>query len=305
MSDPSSEKNMTAAVLFADLVGSTGLYDAKGDKQARQLVGLYLRNLTVQIEQNSGITVKSLGDGILAYFLNIDDAIQAAIDIHQSDSTFNGQTMRSHIGIHYGEIILRKGDIFGDVVNLAARLSDIAKAEQTILSQQAAETTSNIYQDQLRNLGKTRIKGKKEAVNIYEIIVQNDDQTVMFSPDVLQNITLEKTLSLSYNNQQFTLNQNSPTLTIGRDKESGISISSPMVSRHHAKISYHKGHFSFIDQSTNGSYLYSREKNDTAESTIFLRREQSQLADTGIISLGTKKDNNSAEQLIHFSITAK
>ncbi|MCU7834144.1 MAG: adenylate/guanylate cyclase domain-containing protein [gamma proteobacterium symbiont of Taylorina sp.] len=305
MSEILSEKTMPAAVLFADLVGSTGLYDVKGDKAARQLVGLYLANLKQQIQQNSGITVKSLGDGILAYFLNMDDAVQAALDIHQSDSSFNGQTMLSHVGIHYGEIILRKGDIFGDAVNLAARLSDLAKAEQTILSEQAAQSTSDIFQEQLRNIDKTIIKGKKEAINIYEVVIQDDDQTVMFSPDILKKMTLEKSLNLTCQDKHYSLSQTSPALTIGRDKECDISISSPMISRHHAKINYHKGVFTYIDQSTNGSYLYSRKTENAIFVESFLRREQQQLTESGIISVGSQKEKNTADQLIHFSIAVK
>ncbi len=291
------EKNMIAAVFFADLVGSTSLYEAKGDKFARQLVGKYITHLKQHILKNSGITIKLLGDGILAYFSSMDDALQTAIEIHQSDCNFDGQNMLSHIGIHYGDIILRKGDIFGDAVNMAARLSDLAKAEQTILSEQAVQATSDIFQAQLRNIDKTIIKGKKEAVNIFEVVLQTDDQTIMFSPELLKKMTLEKSMQLICQGKNYVLNQSSPALTIGRDKDCDISLTSPMVSRHHAKINYHKGVFIYIDQSTNGSYLYNKNQPE-----ISLRREQNQLSESGLISVGTQQEKNTTQDLIHFSM---
>ncbi len=292
----SAKKTGSAAILFVDLVDSTGLYDSEGDHQARTFVSQYLSHLSEIIQRNTGTVVKTLGDGILTYFAEMDSAIQAAIEIHQNNITLSEHVMLSHIGIHYGDITIRNNDIFGDAVNIASRMVDIAKSGQSIISEQAAAQTGDVFKTQLRQIDHTIIKGKKQAISIYELFSLNDDQTIMYSADLINKSAPERNLKVSYKDQTFYLNQDNLSLIIGRTSDCNISLSSPLVSRHHATITYHKAKFIYTDKSTNGSYI----KDNKQE--LFLRREQTILPDNGVISTGIETEKNSSDKLIYFSI---
>jgi class 3 adenylate cyclase len=291
----SKEKN-SAVALFVDMVDSTGLYEAVGNTEARTMVKHYLQEISYLCEKHQGQVIKTLGDGLLAYFLNMDDALQASVDINQANISLNQKMMLSHIGIDYGEIIFRDNDIYGDAVNVASRMLDIAKSGQTIISEQAYANTGEFFTTQFRHIDNIVVKGKKEAMGIYELLNASDDQTLFFSTDVIDQMASESSLLLSQNKQHIIINHKNPSIIIGRTNECEISINSPMVSRYHAKINYHKGKFIFHDQSTNGSYV------KDSKQELFLRREQCLLSDQGPISLGMITSENNTEALIYFKI---
>ncbi len=113
-----------AAVMFTDIVGYTALM---GDDEQKAFTYL-ARNRDLQkpvIEQFNGRLIKELGDGVMATFNTVSDAVAAAIKIQNDCKSLHLFQLR--IGIHQGEVVFEGGDVFGDTVNIASRIQAIAE----------------------------------------------------------------------------------------------------------------------------------------------------------------------------------
>ena len=126
------------AVLFADVVGSTRLYELLGDQHARELIQLCVEIMRDATERNRGTVIKTIGDEILAIFPTVDDAVNAGGEMQQDigarpELLVQGQHVAIRIGCHFGPVVLENKDIFGASVHTANRMTSQAKAGQIIL----------------------------------------------------------------------------------------------------------------------------------------------------------------------------
>ena len=115
------------AVLFADVAGSTQLYETLGDEAARLLVGNCLQSLSRVTERHGGRVVKTIGDELMCRFPSADAAVTAARvmqEMTRKMSSAGGVTPSIRAGLHYGSMIEEDGDLFGDAVNLAAKFDE-------------------------------------------------------------------------------------------------------------------------------------------------------------------------------------
>ena len=127
--------------MFADVAGSTAMYENMGDDLARERISRALNALISITQRHSGHLVKTIGDEILVYFIDIDNAILAAKSIQESmedDRSPETIGVSIRIGMQYGSTILENDDIFGDTVNVAARVASMAKARQILCTQEIA-----------------------------------------------------------------------------------------------------------------------------------------------------------------------
>lgn len=129
------------ALLFTDLVGFSSWALDAGDEAALELlreVGIAVEG---QIEQRRGTVVKRLGDGVMAAFSEVGDAVQAGIDAHLAVAEIEvaGHRPRLRAGVHVGRPRRIGGDYLGVDVNIAARVVDAAKAGETLVSTPACE----------------------------------------------------------------------------------------------------------------------------------------------------------------------
>ena len=128
---PPSAGAENCAVLFADVAGSTKLYEALGDKLAKKLVDEVLAALTIITRRHGGRVIKTIGDEAMCVFASAERSFYAAIDIRQKIDTMpvvsGSSKRRIRIGFHAGPVIEEKGDVFGDTVNTAARMSGLAR----------------------------------------------------------------------------------------------------------------------------------------------------------------------------------
>jgi len=132
------------AVLFTDIVGSTEFFKNYGDKQGRQMLRHHYNIATSIISRFNGRVLKFIGDSIMASFDDPADALKAAIFLQKKIQIHNkkgGLITQTHIrvGIHYGNVIVGKGDIYGDVVNVASKLTNIAKGDEIYISNEVYE----------------------------------------------------------------------------------------------------------------------------------------------------------------------
>lgn len=130
--------------LFTDLKGSTDMYDKVGDIKAFYLVRQHFDTLITAIARNKGSIVKTIGDAVMATFMNPADAVKAALDMLEGLEDFNQQISEDlflKIGIHRGPSIVvnlnDRLDYFGQTVNIAARIQGLAGASEIYISREA------------------------------------------------------------------------------------------------------------------------------------------------------------------------
>ena len=120
--------------MFADIAGSTKLYDTLGDELARAKVAKAIETMSEITRQNSGDVIKTIGDEVMCKFPTAEDAGTAAWEMQEkfeeeTESNTDGSPVSIRIGMHFGPAILEGGDVFGDAVNVAARMAAQAKAK--------------------------------------------------------------------------------------------------------------------------------------------------------------------------------
>ncbi len=135
-----SQSRQLAAIMFTDIVGYTALM---GDDEQKAFE-LLRKNRQIQqplIKQFNGTWIKEIGDGVLASFYTVTDAVQCAISIQQSLT--NLEDLKLRIGIHVGEIVFENNDVFGDGVNIASRLQALAPIGGIWVSESVRNNVSN------------------------------------------------------------------------------------------------------------------------------------------------------------------
>ncbi len=279
-------KTKEFAILFADISGSTRLYDQLGDVQAREIVAAILDILHQVVERYGGEVIKTIGDEIMCTLPDAEGAARAAIDMHEAVDADNEANARQswisiRIGFHYGPTLVENGDVYGDAVNVAARMAAQAKARQIMTTRSTADALSPDLQDSARFVDYAPIKGKGE-VEIDEILWQQDEFTEM-APKVQSGAVPDEipTLALRYNDEEVVLDPDRTSVVLGRSPICDIKVNESLASRQHVRIELRRDKFFIVDQSTNGSYIRDREGSES-----FLRREQMPFTQDIELSLG-------------------
>src|SRR5256885_16378331 len=143
MTGDETVRSRFAAVLFADVTGSTQLYEKQGDTIGHRTIGGCVELMRKATEAEGGRVVKTIGDEVLALFGTADAAARAAVQMHVLVGGLpevDGTRLALRIGFHGGPVLQKENDIFGDTVNLAARLAGQAVAGQIITSRDTADT---------------------------------------------------------------------------------------------------------------------------------------------------------------------
>lgn len=286
-------------VLFADVSGSTRLYEMLGDARAFATINACLEILRRLTTAHAGVVVKTIGDEIMAVFPDAVAAAQAACEMQMVVSAkppIDEIRVAIRIGFHAGAVLENGGDIFGDTVNIAARMTEIAKAQQIITTGTTIAMLPPIMRSATRSLDSLSVKGKSDDIEVREVIWQETEEMTMVVGNTYAPVNTTPTLQLNYRGNAFSVDANHPALTIGRDEQANIVIQDRRASRIHARIERRRDKFVFIDMSSNGSYLIIND-----ETEIQLRREELVLRESGTISLGHSYIKDPVE-VIRFSV---
>ena len=292
------------AVLFVDVTDSTKIYESLGDTVALALINGLFAGLDKIISKHSGAVLKTLGDGMVCVFEDPDNAFRAACEIQtsvHSGSQGARNRLQIKIGFTYGPVILSKGDVFGDTMNVCARLVTLANPEQILTSAQTVEALSPGLRTRCRALFATRIKGKAEEVPVCDVSWRYDPavtETNLTRADLAH--ASQMSLKLIYRGNIFIVNQNRPALLMGRDDSNDIVIVSLFASRVHARVQARDGHFVLTDLSSNGTFLLV----DEHSSEVVLRREEAVLGGRGWIGLG-KNATKHGDHSVRFTVQAE
>lgn len=274
-----------AAVMFADVTDSTKLYDTLGDSVANRAIGKSIAIMKQLTEMYNGHVIKTIGDEVMCRFASADDCVNAAKEIcEELDAGLEGEEIKitAKIGLHFGPAILAEdGDVFGDAVNVAARMQGISGPEQIITTEATVKLLSPELAEATRLFDKTQVKGKAEDIAIYQIIWENEDLTRIEITAAPEDVEV-KYLELAFKGQENRIaSDENRVFIIGRGVQSDLVVNARLASRVHARIEIRRGKFQLTDQSSNGTYI----KTDDGES-IYLRRQELLLWGSGYISLG-------------------
>jgi adenylate cyclase len=296
-----SAATSTLAVVFADVVGSTKLYEALGDTLAKRMVDECIDVMRTVVAHYQGRVIKTIGDEVMCVLPTADSGCLAAMDMQNKIEIIpemSGVKRAIRVGFHFGPVIEADNDVFGDTVNLAARMSGLAKAKQIITTRATVEMMSPMLRTSTRRLAAISVKGKADDVETYEVLWQTgDDLTAMatVTGDDVVTTNVAK-LSLRHGTRELVLDTSSSSIVVGRDESCQISVADRMASRHHARIERRRDKFYLIDQSTNGTFVLA-----DGEQEITLRREEMMLRGTGVIALG-RSVGTSLDETVRFTV---
>ncbi|WP_431191525.1 FHA domain-containing protein [Ottowia testudinis] len=280
-------------------------------------------------EAHHGRTVKFLGDGVLAQFQRGDDAVEAAVFMQQNHSERLEKwpqplRMGLKIGMARGGVVQMADDVYGDPVNLAARLSDMAGtqtiwADESVIAELRHRRDAHSHDQphaggervaaetaRYRSLGMMRVRGLSEPHSVFQIEWSEEVSTdLMTVRGALHDLEIESgmvggSIALAWLGKSRVFAADDLPIVIGRIPDSSFVVSDQRVSRHHARIEVINGAFVLSDLSSFGTWVRFTEN---PASEVQLRRNQCVLHSTGEIALGASFSDFSAA-VVAFSVGA-
>ncbi len=287
------------AILFADVVGSTRLYEVLGDRRARDTILTCVEVMRGATERNRGSVIKTIGDEILAIFPTADDAVNAAAEMQHDAGVhpgllIDGQHVAIRIGCHFGPVVHENRDIFGSSVHTASRMTNQAKAGQIIVTAEIVTRLSPEWRAVARQIDVTPVRGHREDVELFEILWQQEDATSMLPSIAIDARTghRPRRVRLRYQGRDYVLGEGRDSLTLGRAEDNDIVVKGDLISRFHARVELARHNFLLVDQSTNGSFVTSPGGKES-----FVRRDSVALEGQGLIGLGHIPEPRSKEAI--------
>jgi len=276
-----------AAVLFADVSGSTKLYETAGDTVAHAAIEKCVNLMREKTVNAKGRVIKTIGDEVMSAFATADQAADAAIEIQSAISEMPpvGNTQIGvRIGFNHGPVVERDGDVFGDAVNLAARLAGVATKGQIITARDTVMLMSPMLKAATRAITTIQVKGKAQEIQVYELIwQQSEDMTTLASQKSVYKPKNAK-LRLVVQGADVILSSERPAVALGRDASADLVIKERMASRAHGKIERRLDKFILTDHSANGTFITIE-----GDKEIVLRREEFTLRGHGWIAFGQSR----------------
>jgi adenylate cyclase len=282
-----AEELSEAAVLFADVSGSTKLYELAGGAVAHAAIEKCVNLMREKTLGSKGRVIKTIGDEVMSCFPTADDAADAAIEMQLAISQLPpvGNTQIGiRIGFNHGPVVEREGDIFGDAVNLAARLAGVATKGQIITARDTVMLMAPMLKAATRAITTIQVKGKAQEIQVYELIwQQSEDMTTLASHKSVYKPKNAK-LRLLVQGNEVMLSTERPAVALGRDQSADVVIRERMASRAHGKIERRLDKFILTDHSANGTFITIE-----GDKEIVLRREEFTLRGHGWISFGQSR----------------
>lgn len=288
-------------LVFADVSGSTTLYEKLGDAEALRAVERCVQEMERATVINKGRVVKTIGDEVMALFDSAAQGMQAASEMQQRIDQLpllgDGVKLSIRAGLHFGPAIVENGDVFGDTVNTAARMAGLAKAGQIITTADTVAALPELLRASCREIDALAVKGKAECVRVCEVIWQEGAELTMMSGHALPAATVDPKLRLHYGGNEIVVDAAHPKVTLGRDLGCDIVVSDPRASRTHARIERRRDKFVLVDISSNGTYVTFR-----SEPELALKREEVILRGSGQIVFGQAASAHQPGEVLKFAV---
>ncbi len=283
-------------VLFADLRGSTALFETLGNAEATSVVTHVIQAMAQPVSSYEGQLVKTLGDGLMAVFDEPLHAVQAAMLMHEvlegmvhrgseRGASSGLRALRLQVGMARGEVVEMRGDCFGDAVNVAARLLDHAGDNETLLTVEVLQGLPLDIRSRFRSLDRLVLRGRAEPVQVHVMGGRRgsfgDVAVTQFSGDFAGAVSEPDGLRLSWGGTHKVFASQQAPVVLGRSPQAAFCVDDGRVSRSHARIDWHSGSFQVSDLSYNGTFVRFADGE-----IVSLRRGSCTLHGSGTIGLG-------------------
>ena len=287
--------SVQTTVVFADLMGSTEVFETIGNVRASRVVTQLTQWISEICVAHNGQVIKTLGDGVLAVFPQAPDAIAAVVALQRNHQKRIANStavtkMPIRIGVARGDVEFVDGDCYGDAVNVASRLSDLTGPHQIWANSASLEAASETQGVRFRPLGPITIRGRAEPCAVFQVEwhenLSSDFLTMQATLDS-QRDQLEKELlggeiELAWLDVHKRFRSFQLPIQIGRVSQAEFVVNDPRVSRAHARIDWRNGSILLVDVSTYGSWI----RFSGGGADLLLRREECVLHGRGEIALG-------------------
>ena len=287
--------SVQTTVVFADLMGSTAVFETIGNARASQVVTQLTQWIGEICVAHAGRVVKTLGDGVLAVFPHAPDAIAAVVEMqrgHQKRiaSATTSTRMPIRVGVARGEVEFVDGDCYGDAVNVASRLSDLSGPHQIWANSSSLEDASEGDGVRFRPLGPITIRGRAEPCSVFQVEWHENlssdfltmQATLDSQQDVMEKDLLGGEIELVWLDVRKRFRSFQLPIHIGRVSQADFVVNDPRVSRAHARVDWRNGSILLVDVSTYGSWV----RFSGGGADLLLRREECVLHGKGEIALG-------------------
>ena len=297
-------------VVFTDLIGSTGAFEALGNVKATRAVTELTGWIGGIVVRHGGRVVKTLGDGVLATFDTGPAAIRAVVEIqrlHQKNAQNTGPALLLpiRVGVATGEVVLVNGDCYGDAVNVAARLSDLAGPDQIWVNEAARKNAREGDGVHYRLLGAISVRGRALPCTVFQVEWKEDVASDYLTrqgdmdPTVHGQLfdALGGEITLRYADKPKLFRSFEMPVHVGRAHNAEYVVSDPRVSRMHVRVDWRNGGFVLTDLSSFGTWV--RFANSAGD--MLLRREECVLNGSGEFGLGAPFTDVTVPS-VHFTV---
>lgn len=168
-----------AAVLAADVVGYSRLMEVDEAGTLARLKTVRMELIDPAIANCKGRLIKTTGDGMLVEFQSVTEALRCAVDFQQRMARRNrdmpaSRTLLYRIGINLGDVIVEDGDIFGDGVNVAARLESIAEPGGICISAAVRDQVADRLDVGYEDLGEQQVKNIQRPIRVFKVLLNSE-----------------------------------------------------------------------------------------------------------------------------------
>lgn len=283
------------AIVFADIAGSSRLYLGLGDEKASAVVATCIATMSRAVQDAGGSVVRIIGDEVLALFPTTDAAVNSAVEMQNAIVGLPpvlGRRLGIRVGIHVGEVLRIGSELYGDAVNVAARMASQAKSSEILLTAATALEIRGAAQAMCRPLGWVEIKGQNEPFEIAEIVWRAEEATMMSTrTNRVSQRRADTPAPMAFRNAgpPMPLDEQRPNISFGRETQNDMVVMGPKVSRQHCFVELRRGRVVLVDQSANGTFIVP----DGGQPT-HLHRDTLVLTGTGYLGLGEAPSDNPA-----------
>lgn len=298
-------------VVFTDLIGSTGVFEALGNVKAAQIVTQLTQWIREVCEAHGGRVVKTLGDGVLAVFPHAGRAIDAVVQLQRGHQQRMQQqslelAMPMRIGVATGEVEIVDADCYGDAINVAARLNDLAGPNEILVDGAGLDQAERVDGVHFRSLGAISVRGRQEPCSVFQVEWQDHEpselMTLLAAPETVDpqfhGQVPGKQIELRWREERKSFKWFELPIHIGRIYHSDFMVNDPRVSRTHARVEWRNGHMMLVDVSSYGSWV----RFEGSASELQLRRDECVLHDRGEMALGSSFADVTAP-VVRFSVS--
>ena len=286
------------AVVFADLRGSTALFELLGNTEASQIVTETVDAIARRVSATGGLVVKTLGDGLMAVFPAAAQAVEAADQMHEEIDLvmrrrdaltgFSEARLRLQVGIALGETVEVGGDYFGDAVNVAARLLDHAGDNETLVTVEVLRTLPPESREMFRSLDRVRLRGRVEPVEVHLLSRRGmDSAPTLVGAGGPMGLVGPEAIVLTWGDKMRRFTAADMPVVIGRAAASDMQVDDARVSRSHCRIDWVGATLQLSDLSINGTFV----RFASEDEVLALRRGNCTLHGCGEVGLSGSPDD--------------